>query len=66
MQATESHPVPDGVPRGRIPFACQSCGKNITFPGERGGHVEICPYCNEYVDVPDRPAVEDPPVLAIG
>jgi membrane protease YdiL (CAAX protease family) len=36
-----------------ITFACQECGKNITMPAERRGHVEICPLCGEYADVPD-------------
>jgi membrane protease YdiL (CAAX protease family) len=35
-----------------ITFACQDCGKNITFPRERRGGVETCPYCFNYVDVP--------------
>jgi membrane protease YdiL (CAAX protease family) len=36
-----------------IAFACQACGKPITFPADRGGHVEVCPLCGDYVDVPD-------------
>jgi hypothetical protein len=36
-----------------VAFACQECGKSITFPGDRRGHVEVCPRCGEYVDVPD-------------
>jgi membrane protease YdiL (CAAX protease family) len=35
-----------------IIFACQECGKKITFPGERRGCVETCPECGSYVDVP--------------
>ncbi len=35
-----------------IHFACQECGKSISFAGERRGHVEECPHCGEYVDVP--------------
>jgi membrane protease YdiL (CAAX protease family) len=35
-----------------ITFACQECGKDITMPGERRGHVEVCPHCDAYVDVP--------------
>ena len=42
--------LPDEV----ITFACQECGKSITFPGERGGHVEVCPECGSYVDVPRK------------
>jgi membrane protease YdiL (CAAX protease family) len=35
-----------------VVFACQECGKTIAFPGERRGHVEVCPHCGRYVDVP--------------
>ena len=35
-----------------ITFACQECGKSITFPAYSGGHVEVCPECGRYVDVP--------------
>lgn len=35
-----------------IAFACHECGKAIAFPGERRGHVETCPHCSNYVDVP--------------
>ena len=35
-----------------ITFACQECGKGLTLPGDRGGHVETCPHCGSYVDVP--------------
>ena len=35
-----------------IAFACQACGQPITFPADRGGHVEVCPVCGEYVNVP--------------
>jgi membrane protease YdiL (CAAX protease family) len=40
-------------PEPEIAFACQKCGKQISFPRDRGGHVEVCPLCGEYVDVPD-------------
>ena len=36
-----------------VTFACQECGKSVTFPGQRRGHVETCPHCSEYVDVPE-------------
>jgi membrane protease YdiL (CAAX protease family) len=39
-------------PHDTISFACQECGKSIAFPAERGGHVEDCPECGSYVDVP--------------
>ena len=35
-----------------ITFACQECGKGLTLPGDRGGHVETCPHCGSYVNVP--------------
>ena len=38
-----------------VSFACQECGKSITFPGDRCGHVETCPECGSYVDVPNHP-----------
>lgn len=41
-------------PEEDVSFACQVCGKSITFPGERRGHVETCPHCDNYVDVPDK------------
>lgn len=37
-----------------IGFACEECGKEITFPAHRGGCVEICPHCGRYVDVPEK------------
>jgi len=48
----------DEPPEEPITFACQECGKSITFPAERGGHVEVCPECGSYVDVPQ--ATEKP------
>jgi membrane protease YdiL (CAAX protease family) len=45
-----------------ITFACEECGKNVTFPGQRRGHVEVCPYCNSYLDVPEETA--DAPLAA--
>ncbi len=36
-----------------ITFSCEECNAEITFPGNRRGHVETCPKCQEYVDVPD-------------
>jgi membrane protease YdiL (CAAX protease family) len=42
------------LPDEDITFACQECGKKITFPGERRGHVETCPECGSYIDVPHR------------
>ena len=41
-------------------FACQECGKSVTFPDDRGGHVEECPHCSSYVDVPRE---SDPALL---
>ncbi len=48
------------LPEENITFACQECGKSITFPAECGGHVEVCPECGSYVDVPRE--TEGPPV----
>jgi membrane protease YdiL (CAAX protease family) len=42
-----------------VTFACQECGDRITFPADRCGHVENCPSCGAYVDVPDD--TESPP-----
>jgi hypothetical protein len=36
-----------------ITFNCEECDALITFPGARRGHVETCPKCREYIDVPD-------------
>ena len=37
-----------------VAFACQECGKAITLPGDCRGHVETCPHCAAFVDVPDE------------
>ena len=49
-QEEEQEPSQDTDP---ITFDCEECGREITFPGHRRGGVEICPHCNEYVDVPE-------------
>jgi membrane protease YdiL (CAAX protease family)/predicted RNA-binding Zn-ribbon protein involved in translation (DUF1610 family) len=49
--AKQSSPV--GLGKTSVPFACEECGESITFPAERCGHVETCPSCGAYVDVPD-------------
>jgi hypothetical protein len=36
-----------------VAFFCEECGSGITFPLSRCGHVETCPNCGNYVDVPD-------------
>jgi rubrerythrin len=36
-----------------VTFPCQRCGRSIAFPAQRRGHVETCPNCGHYVDVPD-------------
>ncbi len=41
------------LPKGDVTFACETCGEQITFPGQRRGHVETCPTCGNYVDVPE-------------
>jgi len=45
MQAGESQPMPDDAPAGDVTFACQECGRSITFAEDRRGHVETCPNC---------------------
>ncbi len=39
-------------PEESITFACQECGKSITFPADSADHTEVCPECGRYVDVP--------------
>jgi hypothetical protein len=36
-----------------LTFACENCGRTITFPNSRAGGVESCPHCGKYVDVPE-------------
>ena len=36
-----------------IAFPCPECSITLTFPTASRGHVEICPSCTSYVDVPD-------------
>lgn len=36
-----------------VSFHCPSCNAEIWFPSDRRGHVEVCPECGKYVDVPD-------------
>lgn len=36
-----------------IRFRCTECGKELVFPARRRGGVETCPFCHEYVDVPE-------------
>ncbi len=38
-----------------VRFACGECGENVAFPRARCGHVEVCPHCHEYLDVPNQP-----------
>jgi len=35
-----------------VTFACEECGRQITLPANRAGHVDDCPHCHEFVDVP--------------
>jgi hypothetical protein len=37
-----------------VTFPCEECGKSVTFPAQRRGHVETCPHCGNYVDVPEK------------
>ena len=36
-----------------IAFLCEECERYVAFPAWRRGHVETCPHCGNYVDVPD-------------
>jgi hypothetical protein len=38
---------------GNITFECEACRTDITFPTNLQGRVEVCPYCGQYVDVPE-------------
>jgi membrane protease YdiL (CAAX protease family) len=40
--------------KGDICFACELCGRILVFPKSSGGHVEVCPHCVQYIDVPLR------------
>jgi membrane protease YdiL (CAAX protease family) len=51
-------------PVADVTFDCQECGRSITFPGERRGHVEECPECHNYVDVPYQTESSRSPELA--
>jgi uncharacterized protein len=48
------------LPEEDITFACQECGKSITFPAYCAGHVEVCPECGRYVDVPRQSETPSP------
>ncbi len=43
----------EGLTGQFVTFVCEACGEPMTFPAERCGHVETCPSCGDYVDVPD-------------
>lgn len=51
QRATEIIEAADARPA--VEFACQECGQALSFPRERKGHVEVCPNCGNYVDVPE-------------
>ena len=36
-----------------VNFRCQECGSSVIFPGRCRGHVETCPHCGNFLDVPD-------------
>jgi len=36
-----------------VSLECPECKAGIWFPSERRGHVEVCPECGAYVDVPE-------------
>jgi len=37
-----------------VSFNCPTCKAEIWFPSDRRGHVEECPECGAYVDVPEE------------
>ncbi len=37
----------------RVSLVCPQCKADLSFPSERRGHVEVCPECGAYVDVPE-------------
>ncbi len=39
-----------------VTFPCEECGEILAFSGRCRGHVETCPHCGNYVDVPDADA----------
>ena len=59
---TSALPADDCVVEEDIHFACSECGKRISFPAARRGHVEDCPRCGEYVDVPYESELPPPAV----
>lgn len=38
----------------RITLRCEKCGKWISFAASSQGKVEVCPECDEYIDVPTQ------------
>ena len=40
----------------RLGFNCESCGADISFPGDQKGTVQECPTCFDFVDVPEANA----------
>jgi membrane protease YdiL (CAAX protease family) len=52
--------MPEQLSTDAILFACQECGKTISFPADSGGHVEVCPECGRYVDVPSETETPSP------
>lgn len=54
-----------------ISFPCESCRQVVTFPAARRGHVEECPHCGGFLDVPSasscaQPAATSPQPLPAG
>ena len=44
-----------------VTFLCEECGEILAFPDRCRGHVETCPHCGNFVDVPDADAKPDDP-----
>jgi hypothetical protein len=38
---------------GTVEAMCEDCGKPSTWPATAMGTTEVCPYCGNYMDVPD-------------
>ena len=60
LQAEFQPPPSDaGADDKGVTFNCPTCKAEIWFPSDRRGHVEECPECGAYVDVPDGTTTGD-------
>ncbi len=53
LQTESQPPAGAGADDEGVSFHCPSCNAEIWFPSDRRGHVEECPECGNFVDVPD-------------